>query len=273
MQGTHAPSAEPPVAIDLGWPEFERALESRSQTPLTFGAIHEFFGLAPTDGTSSRLWHPPLALLLYLASRPRTQIDPHQPAPASLILWIGRKVWPSGFSLQATPGLLDRSILIDATDEAERLWAIDVALRSSTSPASIVVVADGSGLSLASTRRLQLAAEAGRSIALLARPPREQTALSVAATRWHVAASPPRITAEHLVHRRVLPPPRWSLRLLRWKTAGLRGAMSSGTLLHAPSLWQTWTLEDLTHDAHGRKMVCLPPVVADAAIPPSTAAG
>jgi hypothetical protein len=48
------------------------------------------------------------------------------------------------------------------------------------------VVADISGFDLAATRRLQLAAEAGRALALLTRSNREIKQLSAATTRWLV---------------------------------------------------------------------------------------
>jgi len=61
---------------------------------------------------------------------------------------------------------------------------------------TIVVVADGRGLTMAMTRRLQLAAESGHALALLARDPRDRSQLSAAATRWTVTpvrakATPP----------------------------------------------------------------------------------
>ncbi|MFO0874641.1 MAG: hypothetical protein U0575_11820 [Phycisphaerales bacterium] len=64
-----------------------------------------------------------------------------------------------------------------------RLWAIDLALRCT---GVALVVADGRGLDMAATRRLQLAAEAGQTVGLLARAPDERATLSAAATRWLV---------------------------------------------------------------------------------------
>ena len=98
--------------------------------------------------------------------------------------------------------LLARSIFIDPTDDASRLWAIDLALRSS---AAGVVIADGSKLKMAESRRLQLAAERSRALALLARPAWEAAELSAATTRWRVRRMPaPQAAA-----------PRWMLELLR----------------------------------------------------------
>jgi hypothetical protein len=77
-------------------------------------------------------------------------------------------------------------VFIDPPDDHSRLWAIDLALRSS---GVSTVIADGSRLSMASSRRLQLAAASGGqggALCLLARPPWEITELSAAATRWMI---------------------------------------------------------------------------------------
>jgi protein ImuA len=116
--------------------------------------------------------------------------------------------------------LLDRSVMVDADGPAERLWAIDTALRSA---AAGVIVADGSGLDMASTRRLQLSAESSGSCAgavcLLARPLRERRALSAAATRWLVEPDPcaPDPSENDLSNN---DGPGWAVELLRRK--GLR---------------------------------------------------
>lgn len=118
----------------------------------------------------------------------------------SLILWIGRRIWPHPRILADRAAidrtLLSQSIFIDTPDLPSHVWAIDLALRS---PAVIIVIADGSGLRLPHTRRLQLAAEnsiqknAGRGETggvggwlLLARPPWELSQRSAAVTRWFV---------------------------------------------------------------------------------------
>ncbi|MCC5786493.1 MAG: hypothetical protein JJU33_07320 [Phycisphaerales bacterium] len=134
------------------------------------------------------------------------------------VLWIGRRVWPTPAALVHRPGrcgedrsLLERSLFVDAHNAGEALWAADTALRSCGAG---VIVADGSGLDMASTRRLQLAAEAsgsgGAGVCLLARPSREIRSLSAAATRWLV--EPDRSDEEDR--------PGWAVRLLRRK--GLR---------------------------------------------------
>jgi protein ImuA len=62
---------------------------------------------------------------------------------------------------------------------------MDQALRCSGIAA---VVADGSGMTPITSRRLQLAAESGKALALIARPPWEAEEPSYAATRWEVRA-------------------------------------------------------------------------------------
>jgi hypothetical protein len=189
---------------------------------------------------------PPLCILAHLAGAAMNQasddeacrgrnIAAHIPPPiappiAPYVAWIGRKCWPYPRLLIRSRGMdvdhsidqqggvedrsmLERSIFIDPPDDAARLWAIDLALRSG---ALAAVVADGSKLDMAATRRLQLAAEHGGALALLARPPRELDRLSAASTRWIVRSvpSPGRW-------------PRWSIELCRCK-GFLLDAMRAG---------------------------------------------
>jgi hypothetical protein len=69
-----------------------------------------------------------------------------------------------------------------------------------------VVVADGSGLKMADSRRWQLAAAAGGVMGLIARPGWELGELSAAKTRWRVR--PERSETDG---------PRWTVELLRCK--------------------------------------------------------
>lgn len=144
-------------------------------------------------------------------SAPLREISPGR------ICWIGRACWPYPRLLfDDRPGesrLYTDSVFIDPPDLQSRLWAIDLALRT---PGVSIVIADGSGLSMAATRRLQLAAASraagtqraasegarregsggvngtagspsrgsGAAWCMLVRPPHELTQLSAAATRW-----------------------------------------------------------------------------------------
>ena len=185
-------------AVATGWGEVDGALAGgdMDRAGLDRGVIHEWFGVAEPgeqggSGNQHRRcrgkhWTPPLCLLVHLAWQALAQ---EQAAGDGAVLWIGKSCWPHARVLirdHDTDGrrLLRQSIFADPPDAAARRWAIDLALRS---PAVTAVVADGSGLDMAATRRLQLAAESGRALALLARPPHELSKLSAAATRWVVA--------------------------------------------------------------------------------------
>ena len=148
---------------------------------------------------------------------------------AGYVVWIGRRIRPyphlllrghggigriAGFR-QSTANardrlLLERSLFIDPPDDGTRLWAIDLALRCD---AVTAVIADGRGLSMPQTRRLQLAAEASGALVLLARPPEEEAELSAAMTRWRITPAPSSTDR-----------PRWIIELLRRK--GARGGLN-----------------------------------------------
>jgi hypothetical protein len=179
--------------------EQARAL-SPEQLVVGVPGVHEWF----VDDERPHRWTAPLAILGSLAA-----LCVGESVSAS-VLWIGRRCWPYPHALIARDHdrekLLERSIFIDPAGHADRVWAMDVALRS---VGVTTVVADGSGLTMAESRRLQLAATAGDTVALLARPRGERGALSAARTRWCVS---PRTsnTREQA----------WTLELLRCK--GLR---------------------------------------------------
>jgi hypothetical protein len=195
-------------------------------------------------------WMPPAAVLIHAARR---SFEAMAPEGRTLVAWIGRRCWPFPRALAATPGveptasipggvradtsLLDASVFVDAADENERLWAIESALRC---PSVAAVVADGSRLSLAGSRRLQLAAAAHGPegpIALLARPPSDRALPSAARTRWLVtprpaasstsADAPAALPGRAHADQQAQPPPAavepgWTVRLLRRK--GVRPA-------------------------------------------------
>ncbi|MEO0483160.1 MAG: hypothetical protein AAF138_06010 [Planctomycetota bacterium] len=99
-----------------------------------------------------------------------------------------------------------RSLFVKALHRAERVWAIEVALRC---VGVGLVIGDGRGLTMAESRRLQLAASAFGGAALLVRSESELKSLSAARTRWRVS---PRVEADHAQA--------WTVELLRCK--GLR---------------------------------------------------
>jgi hypothetical protein len=188
---------------------------------LTRGQVHEWLGgLGGDEGREGGDEHAPMPLLVHLAWRALSDDGGSGAAGDGLVVWIGRTVWPSGWALASADPLgrhlLRRSLLVDARDAGERVWAMDLALRQ---PGVAAVIGDGTGLDMAASRRLQLAA-ASRArggdgpggtapLALLSRPGREGRALSAAATRWR--AGP--VVSEN-------GRPRWSVALVRRK--GLR---------------------------------------------------
>ena len=170
---------------------------------LALGVLHEW--LCDDDGRAfrgrGRSLTPPLVIFAHLAHRALTAHE-----STSLVIWIGKHIWPTAHTLACTqrgPDLLAHSLLVDPASDGERLWAIDLCLRS---PAAAVVIADASAMQLSHSRRLQLAAEAGASLALLARPNREQTTLSAASMRWRVTR------ARSPTHQ-----PRWRIERVRCK--------------------------------------------------------
>lgn len=183
---------------------------------LACGMLHEWCGDASCSGEAR--WAAPMLLLSHLVRR----------CERGLVVWIGKKVWPQPWLLaqradeaadeRASGGLLERSVLVDPPNGDDRLWAIDVCLRSS---AVGVVIADASGMTMAHSRRLQLAAEAGDALALLARPGRELAVASAAAMRWRV---------EPLISPTLQP--RWQIELIRCKAGqGLSGKDAATSLV------------------------------------------
>ena len=180
-----------------------------SGLPLPPG-VHEWF----LDGMDARRWVPPLGILLYLVREALAGPS------AGAAVWIGRRCWPHLEVVERA--LLRRCVFVDPPDDAGRLWAIDLAARC----AGAVVVADGSGLDMAASRRLQLAAEAGGGLVLCARPAAELKRLSAASARWLVRSAPS-------AGRN----PRWTVELLRCKRK------EPGSVFAAKTGPGSWTVE------------------------------
>ena len=204
--------------------------------PLAQGTVHEWSFESGLDRVRSAIWRPPLSVMAHLAlSAVESSADGRR-----FVLWIGRRCWPYPKTLTrercragAAAGLR-RSIFVDPPDLMGRLWAIELAARS---PAVAVVVADGSGLGMAATRRLQLAARHGGGLVLLARPWWERGELSAAATRWAVRPVPAPAAgsrADPELAPGVGGRPRWEVELLRCKGVQRSLGMEAG---------QTWQLE------------------------------
>ncbi|HLP85526.1 MAG TPA: hypothetical protein VK157_14350, partial [Phycisphaerales bacterium] len=173
---------------------------------LCCGTVHEWVGLAGV---------PPMSVLVHVAAC-AAHDGGEVGRAAPWLVCIGREVWPTPHAVVRGAGqgertedgeLLRRMLLIDPPSEADRHWAIELALRCE----GLIVIGDASGVDMATSRRLQLAAEAGHSLGLLARPPSEAQAMSVATTRWLV--QPVATEAAR---------PRWRVTLARCK--GLQSA-------------------------------------------------
>lgn len=162
------------------------AIDHKAFPRLAPGKMHEWFFAHSSQTT--RLWHPPLTVLSNLALQAAVP-QSHR------IVWIGRACWPTVQILIAgAPGdfsaanILGKCLFLDPLTDAERFWSIGQALRC---PGIGAVVADGSGMNATVSRRLQLAAESGQALALLARPACEIHAPSWAATRWQIRPQTP----------------------------------------------------------------------------------
>lgn len=164
---------------------------------LRLGAVHEWFGCT---GTQRWAWTPPLCLLSDLAKRAVVA------AQVGRVAWIGRRCWAWPVMLGPSAKLIGQSCFIDPPDAASAVWAMDVALRS---PSPVMVIADGHGLSMPHTRRLQLVASESGSICILARPNADESELSASCTRWRVE---PVVSGSSC--------PRWAVTLLRNKEQG-----------------------------------------------------
>jgi len=211
--------------VSTRWPEVDGTLQG-----LRLGVVHEWFGLIePRAAKNQRdASAPPLQIFSHLAACAAATF------PRGVVVWIGRACWPHPQILAMRDRLLARSIFVADTDAASRLWATDLTLRSR---AVAAVIADGRGLNMRATRRLQLAASAAAALALVARPYHEIDEISAAATRWLVQPVPTPTKN-----------PRWSVELLRCK-----GVQPNS---RAP---RQWVLEG----DHVSGVVCLPADVVD----------
>ncbi len=176
------------------------------------GMLHEWL-CGGDDEEDGRPWTAPILVFTHLAA-----IAARENSSGGRLVWIGRRVWPQPHLLvrpSAPCGhdLLNRSLLIDPPTLDDRLWAIALSLRS---PSVAAVIADVSGMGMAHSRRLQLAAESGDAVALFARPWRERRQHTAAARRWRIqpALSP---NAS----------PRWEIELVRCKGVQRGGRMDA----------------------------------------------
>lgn len=153
---------------------------------LPCGAVHEVEGTA-LDGAATGFCS---VLLARLAADGRS------------VLWVCPQDDLYGPGLARFGLTTDRLILVRAHRPAEILWVVEEALRCRGLAA---VLGEVSGLSLAASRRLQLAARKSGVTALLLRQ-RAEAPLTSAVTRWRAAAAPGQ-DAQIM--------PRWHIELVR----------------------------------------------------------
>ncbi len=113
------------------------------------------------------------------------------------IVWITPPHLPYAPALAAAGLDLSRLLLIRAPRQ-DSLWALEQALRSGACAAALAWPHQPESRAL---RRLQLAAETGRALAVLIRPPRDAQHASPAALRLHVDAAPEGLRV-HILKRR-----------------------------------------------------------------------
>jgi hypothetical protein len=189
------PHCQVPSCVTTGW-TVDSALSKLSR-----GVIHEWF----SEGAG--LWLPPIALVRKLAARAMGIVVKEEsattPCDGRSGIWVGKKTWPC---VADAPALAPRMLMPDVDALDQLVWAIELALRS---PCVSWTVLDGEGLTMLVIRRLQNAAAAGQTLALVVRPSRDLTQLSAASIRWLVTPAPG-------------PRPQWIIELLRRK--GMRSA-------------------------------------------------
>ena len=161
-------------ALSLGVPELDAALPEGG---LALGAVHELIAADPADGSVFDL----AARWLGLAQRRQA---------GTWVLWCGRAERLYG------PGLVQlgldpaRLVTVRSARAEDALWVLEEALRCRDLAGA---VAEIESMSLAQSRRLQLAAEAGGIGFLLRAPDRvggKGLGASAAVTRWRIGALP-----------------------------------------------------------------------------------
>jgi protein ImuA len=201
-------------AIPFNAPEIDTLLPAGG---LQCGAIHELFYNDPLLATTGKRASTNLSfsstIPALLASNavaryydsPASAWESHHTHRAPfpfLIVWIGKRCWPTPFTIPTH--YLPSCLFIDPPNEKLTLWAIETALRSH---AVRLVIADCPRISLITSRRLLLAAEAHHTTALLLRHWKDISTPSSATTRWQIAPAP---STTHLL-------PQWELTLHRLK--------------------------------------------------------
>jgi protein ImuA len=172
---------------------------------LACGALHEFYYRDPSRNVGTSVAIPTLlarnAIDAYYTSPTSAWDKVASDAPPFFIAWIGRRSWPTPFSLPQR--LLSSCLFIDPPNDKLTLWAIETALRS---PLIKLVIADSPRLPLKTTRRLSLRAHTNGTTAILMRSLQDLSMPSSSTTKWVLSPLP-----SSSIH------PTWNLTLERSK--------------------------------------------------------
>lgn len=162
-----------PAAASLGLDVLDRALPWGG---LPVACLHEIAAGTPADGAAAGF---AAALLARLAAAEGERSRP--------VLWCaaGDGLYGPGLAGYGLDGR--RLVLVRGRRDADLLWAMEESLRSS---AVAAVLGEVHEVDLTASRRLQLAAEAGRATALTLRPAGVKAGPSAAVTAWKIAAVP-----------------------------------------------------------------------------------
>lgn len=126
-----------------------------------------------------------------------------QLAQDGAVFWIGPPFIPYAPALQQHGLALDRLLVVNAQQRADRLWAVEQVLKSAGVSALIAwLPEEGGGLvGFDALRRLQLAAQGARSVAFIVRPQAARSAASPAPLRLALA---PAAASEERLHVDIL---------------------------------------------------------------------
>lgn len=182
--------------LPSGWPVLDAILPGGGWWP---GALSELLCADPL--LALQLLQP---LCVRLARAGRLQV------------WLGLPHRPYAPGWQQGGLALERCLLVQA-GEAERIWAAEQALRQIEGALVLAVLPQ---LDSQDSRRLQLAAQAGRSLGLLIRPPDSGPCVTAPAVRLRLQAAPGGVHIECLKRRGApahpafflamnAPPPNW----------------------------------------------------------------
>jgi hypothetical protein len=178
---------------------------------LACGSLHEWFSAIQTpyhqkSSKNTLVTHPPFTLLSHFARQALKHLGEDR-----FIVWVGKDCWPTAFILQMCSHeesslLLKQSLFFRTKSNLEKIWAVELALRSRASAAVICQTYD---IPFVLTKKLAMAAKQGGGLGLFVRSASElqqgNTPASAASTKWLIT---PQLSQNA---------PAWSLKLLKKK--------------------------------------------------------